>query len=132
MSNTRRPSAARQHTRTTEKAQDDQLDKGIRMTEVDGSTLTVRVRDVKGKHDAALVAACGLDFMGLLEKLNERQGLDLLAAALWFARLVNDREPGDLAELLEEFGYEDIAEMDFGPAEDEAGDDAAPEAPGGS
>lgn len=131
MSNTRRPSAARQHTRTTEQKQDDELDKGLKVTEVDGTVLTVRVRDVKGKHDAALVAVCGLDFMGLLEKLNERQGLDLMAAALWFCRLVNDRDPGDFAELLGEFGYQDIADMDFGPADDGADDDA-PEAPGGS
>ena len=121
MSNTKRPSAARKHTRTTEAKQDAELDQGISFTDEDGTRLTVRVRDVKGKHDAALVAATGVDFMGLMAKASERQGTDLMAALVWFGRLVNGREDKSYDETLEDFGYADLlaAELDEADKEDD-------------
>lgn len=126
MSNTKRPSLQRQHTRTTEENRDEELDRGFSFVDVDDKRLTVRVRDVKGKHDAALVAATGLDFMGLLEALHGRQGLDLLAAVVWFGRVVNDRETESYAEILEEFGYEDLLGFDLD--EPEKAGEGSPEA----
>lgn len=130
MTTTARPSLQRQHTRTTEQNRDEELDQGVSFIDTDGTRLSVRVRDVKGKHDAALVAAVGLDFMGLLEVLTQRQGLDMLSAVVWFGRLVNDREAGTYEATRDEFGYEDVLTMDLDEAG--AGDDTAPEASGGS
>lgn len=91
----------------TEKARDDGLDRGIAFTENDGTRLTVTVGDVKGSQDAKLFAACGYDFVGLMEAMTERQGTDLLAGLVWFARLVNDRENvGTYESTLDEVTYE--------------------------
>lgn len=128
MSNTKRPALQRQHTRTTEESRDEGLNRGFSFVDTDGERVTVRVRDIKGKHDAQLVATIGLDFMGLLEKLEERQGLDLLAAVIWFGRIVNDRETGTYEEVRDEFGYEDVLTMDL----DEPKVDEAPKASGAS
>lgn len=124
MSNTRRPSAAPKATSTTDKKRDDEMDRGLSFVDADGTRLSVRIRDVKGKHDAALVAATGLDFMGLLEALQHRQGLDLLAAVVWFGRLVHGRESGTYTELLDDFDYEAVLAADL----DEPNTGADPEA----
>lgn len=122
---TSRPSTARQHTRTTKAKKVDELDQGIAFTDTDGTRIQVRVRDVKGKHDAALVEAIGRDFMGLLGALQQRQGLDLMAAVVWFGRLVTGRATESYDELLESFGYEDVVSLD--PGQPKAEDDS-PEA----
>lgn len=119
-----RPTTARKHTRTTEAKRDEGLDQGISFVDTDGTRLAVRVRDVKGRHDAALVRATGLDFMGLLGALSKRQGLDLLAAVVWFGRLVHDRDAGTYEETLDEFGYDDVLSLDL----DQADKGADPEA----
>ncbi|HEU4599411.1 MAG TPA: hypothetical protein VFS26_06660, partial [Solirubrobacterales bacterium] len=59
-----------------------------------------------------LVDKCGYDFMGLLDALTERQGLDLFAAMFWFVRVVNGRTEKSYEETLEEFGFADIIEAD--------------------
>ena len=94
-----------------QKATDAELDRGVKVVDTDGTLLQVRLRDVKGIHDARLVETIRLDFVGLLETLSRRQGLDLFAATLWFARLVNGREPESYMEILERFGYEDFLAM---------------------
>lgn len=105
--------------------QEAELESGIAFTDEDGTRLQVRMREVKGKHDAALYEAIGMDFRGLLETLQKRQGLDLLAAVVWFGRLMNGRDSQTYDELLETFGYEDVLALDFDEASAE-GD--APEA----
>lgn len=95
-----------------QKATDDALNNGLALTDADGTRLQVRIRDVKGVHDARLVDLIGLDFMGLLDAMTRRQGLDLFAAALWFARLVNGREGETYDQILERFGYEDFMALD--------------------
>jgi hypothetical protein len=109
----KRPSSARRHTRTTEAKADDELDRGIAFTDDDGTRIQVRVRDVKGTHDAALVAATGYDFFGLMEAATQRTGLDLLAALIWFGRMVNGRGDKTYAETLEELDYASLADRDF-------------------
>lgn len=121
----KRPSIQRKHTRSTEAKRNDELDRGIAITDDDGTRLQVRIRDVKGVHDAALVRALGIDFMGLLVEISKRQGLDLLAAVVWFCRLVNGRDAGTYEEVLESFGYEDVLALDLDTAKEE---DDSPEA----
>lgn len=125
MSNAKRPSTQRQHTRTTEAKRSDELERGVAFTDTDGARLQVRLGDVRGSHDAALVRAVGLDFMGLLEATTKRQGLDLLAAVVWFGRLVNGRDAGTYEETLESFGYGDLEAMGLDEAKPE---DNGPEA----
>lgn len=108
-----------------QQATDAELDRGIAVTDTDGTRLQVRIRDVKGIHDARLVESCRFDFVGLLEAMSRRQGLDLFAATLWFARLVNGRETESYAEILERFGYEDFMAMD---ADEPKSEDEAPKA----
>lgn len=120
-----RPTAARKQTRTTKAKQDAAFDVGLAITDDDGTRLQVRLRHVKGVHDAALVAAVGLDFMGLHDALNKRKGLDLLAALLWFCRLVNGRDSESYEEILNRFGYEDVLALDPGDPKPE---DDSPEA----
>lgn len=123
MSNTR-PPLARQHTRSTEAKRDEGLDEGFSFVDTDGKRLSVRVRDVKGRHDAALHRAIGLDFMGLLDALSRRQGLDLLAAVVWFGRLVHTDNAGTYEDTLADFSYSDVLALDI----DEADKGADPEA----
>lgn len=96
-----------------QKADEEELDRGLALTDDDGTRLEVRIRDVKGSHDRALIDLIGVDFVGLLEKMSQRQGADLLAALLWFARLVNGRDPGDYEALLDEIGYADYLTRDI-------------------
>lgn len=125
MSSKARPTLAPKESRATGAKEDEMLDKGFTILDVDDDKpLTVRLGDVKGSHDAQLVAAIGVDFLGLLEVLTERQGLDLLAAVVWFARLVNGREDtGTYTEMLDRVGYEDWQGFDEIKPED-----AVPEA----
>ena len=130
MSNTKRPSLERKHTRKTIEKHDAELDQGIAVTDDDGTRLQVRVRDVRGSHDAKLYALIGHNFMGLLQEVGKRpHALALLAAVLWFCRLVNGRDPGDFEELLDEFGYEHVLSLDPG---DPAEEDDAPKEPASS
>jgi hypothetical protein len=121
----RRPSTKRKVTKAAEAKQDAELDQGIAFTDDDGTRIQVRLRDVRGSHDAALVSAVGMDFMGLLSAFQKRQGLDLMAAIVWFGRLVNGRDAGSYEEVLDSFGYEDVVALDVDEATAE-GD--APEA----
>lgn len=115
-----RPSLARKHTPRTKAKADDELSRGVSFVDLDGTRLNVTLGDVKGAHDAALVRATGYDFMGLLEALSRRQGLDLLAAVVWFGRLVHNRSEGESYEqVLESFGYGDVLAMDLDEAKSE-------------
>lgn len=108
-----RPTLVRKVTPKETAKRDEALDKGIAFTDLDGTRREVRIRDVKGKHDAALIATVGLDFMGLLEALSVRQGLDLLGAVVWFGRLVTGGPDMSYDDVIGELGYDDIDDMDF-------------------
>ena len=121
----RRPPARKQTAASKKREQeatDKELDRGVKVKDTDGTILQVRLRDVKGIHDAALVEVIRTDFVGLLEMMSRRQGLDLFAATLWFARLVNGRESESYQEILERFGYEDF--LALGMEEPDAADEA--------
>ncbi len=125
----RRPPARKQTAGSKarqEKATEAELERGIALNDDDGTRLEVRIRDVKGSHDAALVALIGTDFVGLLERMSTRQGTDLVAALLWFARLVNGRDPGDYEQILDDIGYADYLTRDI---DEPKGGDGPPKAP---
>jgi hypothetical protein len=44
-------------------------------------------------------------------------GLDLMAGAVWFTRLVNGRDEMTYAETLDDFGYDDLMQIDMGEPE---------------
>lgn len=114
----KRPSTARKHTRSSEAKRSDGLDLGIALTDPDtGVRLSVRMGDVTGRHDAALVSAIGTDFAGLLDAVSRRQGLDLLCAVLWFARTVNGVKTPDYDAMLDDFTYTTVMASDLGEAE---------------
>ena len=125
MTTTQRPKVGGKVTRKTEEKRHAELDQGYQFKDEDGTLLQVTVRTVKGRHDAALVAATGMDFMGLLDAVSRRQGLDLLAAIVWFGRLVNDRDAGTYLDMLDSFSYEDVMALDFDEASH--GGDTGPE-----
>lgn len=123
-----RPSLAKKQTRASKAKRDKELDRGVAFTDFDGTRLTVRLGDVRGSHDRALRQAIGLDFVSLLAAIERSKGTgtDLLAAVVWFARLVNGHNTTQtLEELLDEFGYETLLELDMG---DSSEDDPNPEA----
>lgn len=101
-----------------QKKRDAELDRGLAFTDDDGTRLVVRIRDVKGSHDKALREAVGCDFMGLLQEFSKRQGSDLLAAVIWFGRLVNGRDAGTYEQVLDEVGYADYLTRDFDQPKD--------------
>lgn len=118
----RRPSARKQTAaskRRQEREIESALSQGVAINDDDGTRLEVRVGDVKGGHEAALIGECGLSFGGLLAALEQSQSAYHLAVLLWFARLVNEREGLSFRETLDEVGYADYLSRDVGePAKD--------------
>jgi hypothetical protein len=110
-----RKSAERQENRAAATRRKE-LERGLSFTDDDGVRIVVRVMDVKGSHDKALMEAMGLDFVGLLRTMSERQGTDLLAAVIWFGRLVNGRSSKTYDETLDEVSYSDYVTRDFDQA----------------
>jgi hypothetical protein len=116
-SDRQRPSLAKKDTRATKAKREEALNQGFAVTDpLDGARLSVRLGDVRGVHEAQLRGVCGLGFMELLVALQSTPSLDLLAASIWFARLVNGRKPGDYMEQLEEISYADVEGLDFDEA----------------
>lgn len=87
MSNTHRPSAARRHTRTTEKKAVDQLEQGLRIT-LDGNTYEVRLADVTPNLTRELRRGTGMSFNQLMREVTSDPDLDSLAGFIWMARRI--------------------------------------------
>lgn len=111
----RRPSARKQ-TESSKKrekeATDEALDRGLSITDDDGTRLEVRLRDVKGGHEAALIAESGFDFQSLLSAMMNSQSAYNLGCMLWFARLVNNRPGPSFKATIDAIGYADYLERD--------------------
>lgn len=99
MSNTKRPNAARQHTRTTKAKKNAELDLGLTIT-LDGTEYTVRQGDMTAMDTMALRRECGFSFRGLIEAFQRDPDIDLIAALVWLSR----RQAGE--RLL---SYEEVA-----------------------
>jgi hypothetical protein len=85
MSNTRRPSAARQHTRTSKAAKDAEMDLGLTI-KLDGEEYTVRQGEMTSMDTMALRRETGYSFRGLIEAFQRDPDIDLIAALVWLAR----------------------------------------------
>jgi hypothetical protein len=82
---TSRPSAARKHTRTTEKKATDELEKGIRIT-LDGEAYEVRLADVTSTLARELRRATGMSFTNLMDEIMTAPDADSIAGFVWLAR----------------------------------------------
>lgn len=87
MTTTSRPSAARRHTRTTEKKATDQLEQGIRIT-LDGESYEVRLADVTPNLTRELRRGTGMSFNQLMREVTSDPDLDSLAGFIWMARRI--------------------------------------------
>ena len=120
MSNTRRPTLQRQHTRASEKKRNDELDLGLTIN-VNGQEYTVRQGDLTAMDTSALRREVGLSFRGLLEQFTKDPDIDLVAAFVWLARRVD-------GELL--LSFEQVAsEMDYSLELDVVGEAGSEEYP---
>lgn len=87
MSNAKRPSAARKHTRTTKAKADDALDQGYRII-IDGVAHEARLGDVTPEIARELRRHIGTGFMGLLDQMAGAPDIDLVSAAVWVSRRI--------------------------------------------
>lgn len=86
MSNTR-PTTARKVTRTSEKAREDALDMGLRVT-LEGEVFEVRVGDVTSSMARELRTRLGFGPMQLIKQTAIDPDIDLLSAFVWLARRI--------------------------------------------
>lgn len=82
-----RPSAARRHTRTTEKKSDDALEQGVRIT-IDGEAYEVRLADVTSNLTRELRRGTGMSFRQLMEDITTDPDADSIAGFIWLARRI--------------------------------------------
>lgn len=87
MTTTSRPSAARRHTRTTEKKTTDELEKGLRIT-LDGEVFEVRLADVTSTLTRELRRGTGLSFTRLMDEIMTEPDADSIAGFVWLARRI--------------------------------------------
>ena len=122
MSNAKRPTAQRRHTRATDQARDAELDQGLSIT-VDGRTHTVRMGDLTALDAQALRRECGYSFMGLMRAFEADPDVDLVAAVVWLARRLEGERLLAYTEVASEIGYD--VDIDLVPAEPEADEEKA-------
>lgn len=82
-----RPSAARRHTRTTEKKSDDALEQGLRIT-IDGEVYEVRLADVTSNLTRELRRGTGMSFNQLMNDITTDPDADSIAGFIWLARRI--------------------------------------------
>lgn len=124
MSNTRTTSPARKVTRKTEEKRDSANDSGLTIT-VGGESYTVHFGDVTPQIARQLRAETGLGFMALLAEISKAPEVDVVAAFIWVAKLVNgERVPLKSIDV----AYEDIFDDDFDVADADADEVTGPEA----
>jgi hypothetical protein len=125
MSNTRRPSAARQHTRTSKAESAAALDQGIRIF-IGDEAYEARIGDVTPGIARELRQTTGMGFMRLCQTLSVDPDIDLVCAFIWVARRIRG-EYVDLESI--EVDYRTLLEdFEFELAGPEKVDDADPEA----
>jgi hypothetical protein len=86
MSDTR-PSAARRHTRTTEKKRSDELEQGVRIT-LDGEAYEVRLGDVTSNLARELRRGTGMSLQQLMREITSDPDLDSIASFVWLSRRI--------------------------------------------
>lgn len=88
MTTTKRPTAARKVTRTTEANREDALDQGLRIT-LEGEVFEVRVGDITSTMARELRAHMGFGPMQLIRQCAIDPDVDLLSAFVWLARRIS-------------------------------------------
>lgn len=124
MSNTKRPSLARQDTRKTKEARRAELDQGVRII-FDGEVYEIRLGDVTPVLARRFRRAYGAPFSELLEELSDAADIDSIAAVVWMARLLagDDVEFDEIA-----ISYADIDDLEIEQAKP-TGDGGGGESP---
>jgi hypothetical protein len=109
MSNTKRPTVQRKHTRGTEAKRNEALDEGIRLV-VAGEAYEVRAGDLTALDSRALRQQVGMTFPQVMEGMQSAPDIDLVAALMWLARRIKGER--DLT-------YDDVAaDVDYAKALD--------------
>lgn len=127
MSNAKRPSLERKHTRATEAKRSDELDQGVRI-ELDGKVYEVRHGDLTALDTRALRKQTELSFVQLMQELADAPDIDSIAALIWLAgRLKGDRE-STYEEVAEGIGYDVLDRIVLAETGAEEVDEADPEA----
>lgn len=126
MSNAKRPSAARKHTRTTEQNREEALSQGYRLT-IEGEVYQAQLGDVTPALARELRKESGMGFLGLIRQLAGDPDVDLISAAVWVARRIK----GEVVAFKDvEVGYAAILSdgFDVATAESDKADAPNPEA----
>lgn len=119
----KRPSAARQRTRTTEAKRDDALDQGAKIT-VDGSEYVVRAGDLSALDSRALRKEVGVSFIQLINELQSDADIDSIAAIMWLARRIKGEVTLRYDEVAAEVGYDVLETIEFSePGAEDATED---------
>ncbi len=120
MSNTKRPALQRQHTRTSEKKRNDDLDLGITV-KVDGREYTVRQGDLTSMDTMALRRETGFSFRSLLVAFNADPDIDLVAALVWLARRSEGEKLLSFEQVADEIDYDvDLDLIEVAEPEDDS------------
>lgn len=87
MSNAKRPTTARKHTRATEEKRETDLDQGVRLT-IEGESYEARIGDVTPAIARELRKHTGMGFMTLMNTMSVDPDVDLVSAFVWVARRI--------------------------------------------
>lgn len=122
MSNTKRPTTARKHTRATEASRAAELEQGCTIW-VEGVAYTVRIGDLTSMDAANLRRETGMSFMGLMKALQTDADIDLVAALVWLRRRMDGEHLLTYQTVAESIGYDaDIDVTDPDEGDDDAGE----------
>lgn len=87
MTTASRPTAARKHTRTTEKNRADAMDAGLKIT-LEGEVYEVRLGDVTSNLTRELRRGIGMGFNQLMREVTNDPDVDSIAGFVWLARRI--------------------------------------------
>lgn len=99
MSNAKRPSLAKAHTNRTEKARQDALNSGLRVT-IEGAVYEARLGDVTSAIARELRRETGMGFLQLIDAIRTGADVDVLSAFVWVSRrIAGEIIPLDMVEV---------------------------------
>ena len=121
----KRPTLVKQQTRASKAKQDESMDAGMSIT-LDGVKYTLRMGDLTALDARALRRETGYSFPQLMMLVaSDASDIDLLAAAIWFARYVGGEKSLTYEDVAAETGYDVIDRIEVGePDEGELGPEA--------
>lgn len=87
MSNARRPTLTKKHTRASETKREEALQQGFKMT-IEDEVYEARLGDVTPALARELRKHSGYGFLGLVKTMADDPDVDLISAAVWVARRI--------------------------------------------